>query len=305
MNEFYAADPTCCITSQELRLLLMYFGPFAGRYLAEYPSDWTGRLEACFREARDVERARLTTLIRRARESAAILRRQHLPWQESENWLQNARRLALSNPPVFHGLIAREGLDVDLADGVYEPGDERIAPTADERIVATPEEYVRTSRTLLMISHELHFIDPYLNLLSRDGLDVLSMMFSVAGKGKCRNFVMWARHSALLRVGSHQDLVANIRSALEKLVQSTNLDSGTRVELRMVRDEDRTTKMHDRYLLSIKGGIRFEHGFHKLPKGRMAHVAPIGRAAFESLLPIYFTNQNDFSLVEAIVLNVE
>jgi hypothetical protein len=45
MNELYAANPAVCSQFSDLKLLMASFGPYTGRYLANYPIDWGARVE--------------------------------------------------------------------------------------------------------------------------------------------------------------------------------------------------------------------------------------------------------------------
>jgi len=55
MNELYAADPAVCSHASELKLLLASFGPYAGRYLANYPIDWAAQVESHFDNLGEIE----------------------------------------------------------------------------------------------------------------------------------------------------------------------------------------------------------------------------------------------------------
>lgn len=296
MNEFFAIAPTCCSSLLELKLLLRNFGPFAGRYLATYPDDWSNRIEAAFKFSGDVEQERLKTLLRRAREELVFLGRSGLAWKDSESWMENASK-HLNHPPVFQGVIVEECND--KTSNFYEPGDDRISLTADERVIALPEEYVRVCRFLLLLSPELHLIDPYLSPLKNSVADVLGPLFEVIGRGKCKSITIWARHSEMIRDLSHDETVKAIRGALVRLATKFRLKSGTNIAFKFIQDETRTSKMHGRYLLSIKGGVRLEHGFQMLPRGRKADISPVGKASFDSLISTYHENENDFGLVES------
>ena len=68
----------------------------------------------------------------------------------------------------------------------------------------------------------------------------------------------------------------------------------------LVDDESRQTKMHGRYLLSIKGGIRFDQGFQKLPEGRHVDVGPIGKTIHDALLDIYCDGKHDMRVIDRL-----
>ena len=157
MNENFAAETNCCENIYQFRQLLERFGPFAGRYLIAYPKIWFDVFEKQISHWGEVEQERAKTLLRRARENAAILSKPNLKWDESKTWLDNAIQRN------FDGIIISQIIDNINANNIYICNDIELPLTADERIYATSEEYVRISRILLLISHELFFVDPYMN----------------------------------------------------------------------------------------------------------------------------------------------
>ncbi len=108
MNELFAADPAVCCQANDLKLLLASFGPYAGRYLANYPTDWASQVEKRFGGAGEVEAARVRTLLRRAKENLTLVTRSNLPWNGQQAWLPNASPMLGGAMAVFDGLIALE-----------------------------------------------------------------------------------------------------------------------------------------------------------------------------------------------------
>lgn len=94
MIEFFAAHPASCDNSGDLRFLLGHFGPQAGRYLADYPGSWTEDVLRHCDGLGPVEAERIKLLVRRAREKAALLRKNSLVWDERVDWIGNYRNLA-------------------------------------------------------------------------------------------------------------------------------------------------------------------------------------------------------------------
>jgi hypothetical protein len=78
--------------------------------------------------------------------------------------------------------------------------------------------------------------------------------------------------------------------------------SGYQIELVCVADDTCASKMHDRYLLSIKGGIRFSQGFQELPQGREVDVSPLGGTVHNSLLRIFLEGEHDMKITDRIVV---
>lgn len=292
MNEFFAADPAACLSSSDLRFLLSHFGPHAGRYLADYPATWASDIALRCEAMGPVEGERAKVLIRRAYEKAALLRKASIPWKEGDGWLENFRRVLKERPGEFErGIVAGES---DGSD-VVSMNDLELSPTADESIEAVAGEYVRVSRTLLLLSPELTFVDPYLNPCKNDRQDVISAMLRSAAKGKCRRVTCWARGSEIVSEKRHT--WEEVRAALERVLSSACWPSDREFRYLLVDDATCRSKMHPRYLFSIKGGIRFDQGFQRLPKGRRNDVSPLGAQVLEDVLATYRDGGNDMEVV--------
>lgn len=294
MNEFFAADPAACLSSADLRFLLSHFGPHAGRYLAVYPATWGSEITLRCQEIGPVEGERAKVLIRRAYEKAALLRKASIPWDEAAGWLDNFRLVLKERPGEFErGIIPGEA---DGAD-VVSINDLELSPTADESIEAVAAEYVRVSRTILLLSPELFFVDPYLNPCKNDRQDVLSAMLRIAGRGKCRRVTCWARDSEIVSEKKHS--WGEVQAALKRLLASADWPEDRKFRYFLVDDAVCRSKMHPRYLFSIKGGIRFDQGFQRLPKGRRNDVSPLGVQLLEEVLGTYQYGGHDMEIVRS------
>lgn len=300
MNEVYAADPKACRSAADLRTLLSWFGPFAGRYLAAYPSNWLRQVESSLGERGDIERARASTLLRRAIERSAVVSKAKLPWVDARSWVDNAVPLRKPAGEAFDALIGTdEGAllsDHVLSFDSYDPPN-----TSEERIATRPSEFVRVAKTLLVVSPQIHLVDPFLDPLNQNCEPVLAALMAVVARGKADSVIIWARASKVCGDPPSGSVCAKVRDALAGLAKRTGFDGpGQRIELKLVRDESSVSKMHGRYLLSIKGGIRFDQGFAKLPKGRQMDVGPIGQQAHSELMAIYVDGRHDMIVVKSI-----
>ena len=300
MNELFAADPATCADSRDLNLLLKSFGPCSGRYLANYPLDWDKRLTDRLESLGELEGAKVRTLLRRAHESMSLVTRMQLPWREDIDWLGNANPLLSSTPIVFSGLVANQS----IPPSVHQLHELDLSPTADERIAATASEYVRISKILLILSPEVALIDPFLNPLKRSYAGVLEAFFSTIALGKCQKVSLWARASEVFGTRSSALIKSDLTMVLQSLAKKVRLKPGCKIEMFLVGDERQRDKMHGRYLLSIKGGIRFDQGFQQLSEGRVVDVGPVGKTVHNDLLDVYFDGKHDMSVVEKLMLKV-
>lgn len=296
MNELYAADPSVCGHASELKLLLASFGPYAGRYLANYPSDWAARVERQLENLGEIEAARVKTILRRAKESMALIPWNGLAWNKRQEWLANARPLLNTEPAMFDGLIARQA----TPPAIHHLHDLELPPTAEERIQGTASEYARISKILLVLSPEIALVDPYLNPLKGECAAVLKAMFDTAAKGKCQKISLWARESEVCRRGAYPVIQADLEDRLRQLARQAGFKPRREIEMILVEDESRRAKMHGRFLLSIKGGIRFDQGFQQLPQGRQVDVGPVGKTTHNALLDIYFEGKHDMRVEERL-----
>ncbi|MDD2917525.1 hypothetical protein [Rhodoferax sp.] len=300
MNELFAADPLVCTSASDLKLLFASFGPYAGRYLANYPSDWATQVQRGLDPVGEIEAARIQTLLRRAKENLTLVNRLNLPWKPDQAWLANASPLLEGSSSVFEGLIANGG----TPPTVHELHDVDLPPTAEERVAGTANEYARISKILLLLSPEIAFIDPYLNPQKRACSAVLGALFDLVGRGKCQKITLWTRAADVLGAGNTNAVMADMKETLQRLAVTANFKSGREIEMNLVEDESRQTKMHGRYVLSVKGGVRLDQGFQQLPNGRQVDVGPIGKVIHNELLDIFFDGRHDMRVVERIAFKV-
>jgi hypothetical protein len=291
MNDFFAADPSSCDNSSELRFLLGHFGPQAGRYLAAYPTTWAKDVVEHCEGLGTVEGERVKLLLRRAREKAALLGNKALLWDERSDWIGNFLNLARQRPGEFAQAIVPR---LASAVGMATIDDLDLSPTADESIQAVSSEYVRVSRTLLVLGPELVFVDPYLNPCKSDRRGLLVAMFGVAAQGKCRRITCWARHSDI--VGERRHSWEEVQAGLSTILSEARWPADREFRYVLVDDATAKTKMHPRYMFSIKGGIRYDQGFQCLSKGRRNDVSPLGRSLHEEVLRIYHEGEHDMRI---------
>lgn len=285
MNEVFVAEPSSCETLGDLRYLLGLFGPQTGRYLASYPTTWHSLLEEHFNHLPPVESERLKTILRRAQEQVAIVVNKSLPWEPTYEWIDNALRLP---PSRINQVIASPKTKKNGATTVAELD---LPKTAEERIKSTPTEYVRVCKTLLIVSPELIFVDPYLTPCRTDFRGVFEGMLEAAKLGKCRRIICWAKATHVLDTPgfSWQEVEDQLRAMLLRVQWPKNWG----FEYRLVDDTDSTEKMHGRFLVSIKGAIRLDQGFQSLTKERAVDVSPVAGTIHSELLRLYLEDGHD------------
>ena len=289
MNELYAADPAACPDALALKHLLEKFGPQTGRYLGNYPNDWSARVRQSSQFHRPIEAERIKSVLRRADERTALFTQHGLNWIDQSSWINNALQLISRPNSPFKQIIGVDSIPPHVSD----LHNLNLPVTAEERIAATPREYARVSEIFLKISHELIFIDPYLNPFRDDYGAVLKELFPRISRGRCRKIFFWARCSEIEK----QCSASTYKHEMQRILKNTVDQLNFQINVILVSDERATSKMHGRYLVSPKGGIRFDQGFQRLPRGRLVDVGPISETVHEQLMRTYSKGANDFEVI--------
>lgn len=296
MNEIFAAEPRCIESIGDARYLFGLFGPYTGRYIACCPECWNEQVLSHFSKCGDLEVERLKCLIRRAREQAVLLTYRSLAWDPGRSWVENAiASKRASNKMISQVILATSGQFEDALG--FDHLD--LPPTADEKIQSTPEEYERVCGTLLKISGEIFLVDPYLNPCKKDIRQVLKAILQKVAIGKkCQRVVCYARTSLVL--GTHSYTWAEVSAAWNELLNEVKWPNHVAFEYSLLSDENSERKMHARYLFSLKGGIRLDQGFQKLPRGRTVDISPIGKALHETLLRDFLDEKNRLPIEKSL-----
>ena len=298
MNERYAIDPSCFTNSAELKGLLEKFGIFTGRYLTQYPDDWEERLLNIMSKTSPVESSKISTLLRRAKERYGLIRQPRLMWMDRYSWSENAGKLTAPPSPVLDGLVIPNDSPHPPFKS-WEFDDVDLPPTAEERIPSTPDEYVRASKLLLLVSHELIFVDPYLNPCDRFVAPVFSAMLAKAlGNGsKCGAVKCYARSRNIL---TETTTLENVKHALNKILEQAKVTKPFKLQYTLLDDSFSSARMHDRYLCSVKGGIQLSQGFQTQRRHGKVTVSPVSPGLHKEIWDTYFEGQHGMRIDKVI-----
>ena len=281
MNERFVADPICCDDLGDVRFLLSKFGHETGRYLIDYPQTWDSLIAQRFT---DINKVKLVELLKQAALKSARLRIPSLQWNEQKSWAENAISLKQMQPPKVNEVIAADnvGNTINMDDLFH------LSPTAEEAILAQPDEYVRVCKPLLQSSEELYFIDPYLNPCQNDVWGIVEALLNEiksSKQGKAMKFVFFARSKNLVGEGKSCSWL-DLESKLQQVVRSSDWPAKWHLKFYLI-DDDGHHKMHARYLLSIKGAVRLDQGFKRLTGSKRVNVGPVAKAVHNELFSIY------------------
>jgi hypothetical protein len=297
MNELFAAEPGACSTASELRELFSKFGPASGRYLALCPDTWRGLVANAFASASQLEQKRIGELLLKAKRDRITVADPALPYDYAKAWVENILPL-LAPPPTkpLNGIVV--STPIEESPSCFTLDTLNLPPTAEEQMPVTPEDFVRVSRILLRSSPELGFIDPYCRPYRADTRPVLRTLLKEIALSRCARVVLYAREK--IAIGSSGMTVSDVSADLQLLRKEASLPSKCELELRLFDDDGCRVRMHARYLLSVRGGIRFDQGF-QAPSGiKRMDVAPLSPATHRQLMLEYVSGEHDMKLCHIV-----
>lgn len=304
MNEIYAVSPNACDSVSELRLLFSNFGPYSGRYILTYPlfQDWQAYLIKKFEYAGDIERERLKLALKRAQENCAFLDKIGLPWSAEHSWIENAFELWKAKSRLDKIFSSDEEfeqmklLDRDALLALIKSSESEIYGSTDAQIDTTAECYWDAAKILCMHSHNIFIIDPYFNPLNIYRKKIfLKFLEEFSHFRKISEVSFFVRHTQL---ASSDVETEEIKELIKNIIKKSN--KNMTITLNLVEDDRSNDKLHARYLVTNKGGLKFDQGFQTLPRGRKNVVSPIGKD-LHAILYAQFSNKSlDFRIAQKI-----
>jgi len=303
VNERFAADPAACTSSGDLKALIEKFGVYSGRYLANYPSDWEKRLLEHMATMPPVEQSRASALLRRLKERCGLVGASTLLWDTNLPWLTNAELCIERRISNLSGLIVPNGTKTtpphEFELDAFDP-----PPTAEEEFKSVKENYVRVCELILLTGRELLFIDPYLNPIEHRVAKVLESMLATCAstRSKCDLVICFAKRDHVLdirRGTTWSEVQRELRTIHGRVVG--NKPFALRYVL--VEDARSSYQMHERYLVSVKGGIELSKGFQEQAGYRKVKANPMSPGLHRSIWSMFREGDADFVVTNQI--NIE
>lgn len=257
----YALEPAVLSSWDRTRFFLDAFGPWKGRFLAEYPKRWKKMVYDGL-SCGDVEKKRIVERLSII-DKRVFSSRSGAAYDPGRSWIDNAevehQRLQ------FRAIIAAEvtgrphvldGADVDDRHDRWraEPG----------CLIAkdSPDILVKALRLLLHASKRVVVIDPY---------------FEAEKDEKRRPLVaLWGALLRTTRIEVHlSDKKRTFEYALQRAEEALPkfLPDGMEVELCCWRERDNGPRLHNRYLLTDVGGVKFGDGIEVGSPGHLDHLS--------------------------------
>lgn len=279
MNDEYAVEPTACAEGWEVRWLLKHFGPQDGRYVAEFPHKWKRNFFQHIEEWPDIQKQRAKEALRQARHAFIASGRDFV---HGHSWITNVQTMQASERP-FGGVVVsrqtRSEFDAYQTIETFDPApsDAYLGPVSASRLR-------NLARPLIRISAEIAMVDPYFQIFSTDHTNVLEALLMECADSNCQTVVIWTK----AEYADCREVNGAFRATKER--------AGFRgtVVVHPVKDARGRTQFHDRYLLSIWGGLELSKGFQS--SGRQHVSVKVIRGLLTDLVAIFIERKHDLEM---------
>lgn len=256
--------PAFAIERRDLNDFLQEFGPYEGRYVPSYPSNWTAECVKHIEEhdLKPVERKRwLETVLQLDHCTTFPVDR---PWDKAADWEANASGYLKARPDA---LIIGNALDPEP----FSAWPQSVEEVRESRCRSWPYrgavgEYLEVCRPLLVKAPAAYFIDRFLDPLASPVENLLRSVFAAIKGSKCYQVHLITRHQACGGKGGDPKTwlpKIEIESELNRLYAS-HVGKDRELLVHLVEEprwgvED--LRLHDRFFLTKFGVIKFGKGF--------------------------------------------
>ncbi|MBI2199148.1 MAG: hypothetical protein HYU42_11205 [Candidatus Rokubacteria bacterium] len=275
----YALEPELVATWVDRgvgRYFIEKFGLGQPRIVSRYPKRWKRLVWEAFTSGNDVERARMTELLERLRET--MVKRRDGRWDPSAAWLHNAEDEHARVP--FHAILARSnprGLTMVLVADEIDDATPLWGVPRGCTVPRTAMDMAAAVASMLRIADVLVFVDPHFgpeNGRHRRPLErfLRSVVDARPGEAPRR-----------LEVQSSADGGSTTAFFCDECRQRLPvcIPIGLRVEMVRLRQRPGGERLHNRYILTDLGGVIFGVGLDEGDHGDTDDIQLLDRAQYE------------------------
>ena len=291
MNEIFAIEPTSFDDDRDILHVMDRFGFHEGRFVSEFPKKWVRLVYEHIDTFPDLKRKKAEVAFAKYRHNCLVP--VGYPYSPDKTWIENAREAK------EHNVVADVIASRVHGDGAQSTGSidaEYFAQWGGRQaeILSSARNYADVASMLLLLSHEVAIVDPYIGCFESRFQVVLEEMAMIAARGRCRKFLVFSMED---------------RSTTEQIARGARsfflpvLKLGISVTYRVLRDIGKPdADNHGRFVFSIKGAMQFDHGFDQEDPPRMRKVAVLDRPVHDRLCLQYLEGELPFSVVSEVEL---
>jgi hypothetical protein len=298
MLDEYAIEPEAMGASwSDFRYLAENFGFDQGRLISRFPHQWFNMVLDAAKALPDVERKRVTVGLERAKRVCVIdTRRPYNP--RLAGWFENAVTEHARLP--FHAIIARanpQNADRVLTIGEIDGSHRLFVAERDGKVDRNAGALAEVAARLLSHSKTIMFVDGYYDPSDRRYQRAFRAYLDVVAKNgsaekTCEiHYVDHDRKPTSEAI--EREATAWFRGVIPK---------GMAVTLYRWKRRDGGEEFHARYILTERGGMRFDEGLAEGRAGERSDVALMDLALVQGRREALHRDTVVFELVEPVLL---
>lgn len=289
----FAVDPEALASWQNFRFLVDQFGVHHGRLISRFPGKWKRMVFQACEECAPIEKERIIERLRGIDDKLLAAGRDY---NRAIDWLPNALDSNAETP--FHAIISTPAkvngtphLDVETLSG----GDEKWSVPRGTQIPRTAAALAAAADTLLQCSSEIILVDQHYSCGSRHGQPLTEFLKS-AQLGKPLSRLEY--HLSAEKTGAP----AWFRQKLEEQRRFFNLLPETQLVFVRWKTIDGGDNMHARFILTERGGLRYDYGLDEGDEGESTDVDCLDQEVYQHRWSQYHPESGDFELVDAWIV---
>lgn len=261
-------DPRFAIEWRDIEDFLGEFGPFNGRYVPRYPSNWTDQIR------KYIEDLSLDSLGPVKKQAAIERIRRELPlcstpvgwgYDDSLSWPANVNKIL---DQIRDFVIVGDALEPEpFLSWVDAIQDIRQNRKRSWPFHGTISEYLYFCRPLLLNSPAAYLVDCYLDPFSNVAENFIRSLFSSSKGSRCYSIEIITRRTSIGSAGtrpeSKQRGETNIEFEFKRIYQDI-VPKDKNLKIHIVSEDkvgSDTLRLHDRFFLTKYGSISFGQGF--------------------------------------------
>ena len=275
MNEIDAVSPQFYESYKDISDFLADFGPYNGRYVANYPVNWEKQFLDQLSDLSTMEQKKAKELLKRNKYDgiqAALIDR-NLKFDDSISWIKNVE--ILQTKKIFNDVVA----------GTYDENTnfkkwpEKLQYFRENRLRSahlkgSASEYIAIIEPLLKKGPVAYFIDPHFRPNDDPSIDFIKRLFEKISNSSCYDIIFYIRKDkALAKVADGKDFYTEVEYK-DKLIEifhgSQCIPKNMSLTINLVEnfsenkvkeDANLHNRLHNRFFLTLYGAIDFGMGF--------------------------------------------
>ena len=303
----FAIQPECMVDINHFSLLRKEFSASSGRFVARFPEQWPKMVRDATSGLTFIQKKRIKSELERLRKEGMITTSRK--YNGDADWLKNVSMQYSEKPPhPFYAVVTKQQLEgvspcillnenIDIKD--YDEWD----IPADRRIPRVANDLVRAVCPLLKISKRVLFVDKMFEPASFRWQEVLVALVeqSISSKGELPTLEY---HVKIDRDDEFRDPEERNQEYQKYCDRNLSpiLPSGVPLNIYWWAQKDRGDFFHGRYVLTDRGGVRFDWGLDKGKPGESTDVSRMSIATKDEYLNMFNVDSDILDLIEHVVV---